>query len=194
MDQWKIYELSGDAEAFFRKELGKAGPLAMTINPDCGKIWGFLPRNDAALSNLSALEEGVFTPDEAWQMQEKIVRFIKEYLDAESLNILLCEDRYFSLNDPPIAMELNLFEFAETTYHYLTSPCTAKEIENVMTLASFYPAILLLSKRNSARLLPQRHSIGKDFSDELSRNVRHLMLGAFDEEGYLIWSCYPQYD
>jgi hypothetical protein len=187
MDQLKICHLTGDAETFFREELGKAGPL-VSINPDYGSIWTFLPKNSATLQTLSALQEGAFTPEQAFQIQEEVIGFIERYLEADPANILLCEDRFFSLNDPLNVKELKLFEYAGTTYHYRMNPVTAAEIKNAMTSASDYPTILLLSKLSSAEILPLRCSIGKDISDELSRNTHHLIQGAFDEESYLIWT------
>ena len=64
--------------------------------------------------------------------------------------------------------------------------------EEALGSASDYPSILILTSIISSSTLPVRSNIDEALAEELMANVSHVIVGAYDEEGYLIWSRIPQ--
>jgi hypothetical protein len=192
MDEICICNLGTDALDFFHGELGQAGPIPSTLIPEYGRLWCYLPRNAIEKQTLSDLRGGAaFNAEEAYEILQRTVTFIADFLQQNPSNILLCEDRFFAINDRPNLSESQIFEHVGVTYHYHTGATLAigsGEIEEEIGSASSYPLVLLLTSIPSGEELPVRAAIGKDLVEQLAHNVRHVVLGAFDEEGYIIWS------
>jgi hypothetical protein len=192
MDQIGAYDASVDALTFFRAELKKAGPISSALLPEFGRLWSYLPSSAAEKQTLFHLQEGgAFSAEQAHNILQYIVTFSGSFLREKPSNVLLCEDRFFAISDPPNRYEQQVFEHAGVSYHYRTNArdvADSNEIEEAMGCASSYPLILLLTTISSGRHLPQRTAIESDLADELARNVRHVIQGAYDEEGYIIWS------
>ena len=196
MDEICICNLGTDALDFFRGELDQAGPIPSALVPEYGRLWCYLPRNVIEKQTLSDLRwGGAFSAEEAHEILQHTVTFIADFLQQNPSNILLCEDRFFALNDRPNRSENQIFEHAGVTYHYHTGATLAvgsREIEEEIGSASSYPLILLLTSIPSGGELPVRAAIGNDLAEQLAHNVRHVVCGAFDEEGYIIWSKLKQ--
>jgi hypothetical protein len=182
------YQLGEEGQAFFRREIKKAGPLVSELNIGWGNLWAYLPSAAAPVTFSNLEEGGVFSPEDAYEIQQKVVTFVANFLSEDPSHILLCEDRFFSLADPPNINESQIFEYSKVTYHYKTFAESTKEIEDAISSASDYPTILLLTSGPQRCNLPERGSIGKELAADLSANVHHVIQGAFDEEGYIIWS------
>jgi hypothetical protein len=191
-----VYPLGTDGLAFFCEELQKSGPIPSSVIPRFGSLWSYLPKSAAERQTLLYLRQGgAFSAEQALEILHYVVKFILDFLLESSSHFLLCEDRFFAMSDPPNQLEQKVFEYAGVTYHYLSStdaPLNSREIEEAIGSASSYPLILLLTKIPSGRKLPERAQVDGDIADELTRNVQHVVQGAFDEEGYIIWSRMPE--
>jgi hypothetical protein len=192
MDEICVCNLGADAVDFLREELDKAGPIPSVLIPEYGRLWCYLPRHAIERQTLSDLKNGgAFDAEEAREILQHVVGFINDFLRERPSNVLLCEDQFFAIGDRPNLNENDIFEHAGATYHYHTDATLAigsKTTEEALGAASSYPAILLLSSIPSGRALPVRTAIGNDLAEQLASGVMHVILGAFDEEGYIIWS------
>jgi hypothetical protein len=184
-----LFQLGADALLFLREELAKAGPVLSTLKPEWGHIWAYLPPSAAERCTLFDLQQGkAFTAEQAYEIQEHIFHFIAAFLEEASGHILLAEDRFFTMNDPPNAQDLLIFQYENTTYHYLSNHADQEALKDTVGSASNYPQILILTAVSSLDKLPARAPIQQDLAEELISNVAHIIVGAFDNEGYIVWS------
>src|SRR5436305_11637105 len=178
------YRLGADAVKFVCGQLGRGGPLSAMLKLSAGGIvWAYLPANVAKLQALKNFEEGgMFDSESAFLILRGLIAFIRAFLQESPSNILLCEDRFFSINDPPNSQEQDIFEWGGVVYHYRThsfSNADAQEFEEAIGSASNYPLILFLTRTSSPELLPQREKIDRRVADELVKNISHLIVGAY---------------
>jgi hypothetical protein len=184
-----LFQLGADSLLFLHEELAKAGPILSTFKPEWGHIWAYLPPSAAERCTLFDLQHGnAFTAEQAYEIQEHIDHFIAAFLEEAPGHILLAEDRFFTMNDPPNAQDQRIFQYENVTYHYLSNHADQEALKDTVGSASNYPLFLILTVVSSLDKLPARGHIQKDLAEELISNVAHVIVGAFDDEGYIVWS------
>ena len=187
------YRLGADALKFLYEQLANGGPISATLKLSPGGVlWTYLPPSAVQLQDQRHLEQGgAFTSESASEILREVLVFVKAFLQEDASSILLAEDRFFGISDPPNSRDQYIFEWRGTTYHYRThlfSAAHPQDFEEAIGSASNYPSILLLTKISSLEILPKRGQIDDALAAELAENIIHVIVGAYDEEGYLIWS------
>src|SRR5579863_2985556 len=189
--QISSYELGPAALAFVCEQLAKGGSLsaALSLSPK-GIVWSYLPTDAVRLQNRNNFEQGgIFDSESASEILQKVVAFIKAFLQENPSGVLLSEDRFFRVDDPPNSQDQDIFEWRDTVYHYRTHSfwdAEPRDFEHAITSASDYPLLLILTKASTPELLPKRRGIDDNLASELAKNTAHIIVGAYDEEGYLI--------
>jgi hypothetical protein len=164
-------------------------PHIVYIKARVGAYLGLPTCSAAKRCTLFDLQEGhAFTAEEAYDIQEHINAFITAFLEENPGHILLAEDRFFTMNDPPNAQDQRIFQYENTTYHYLSNHADQEALKDTVGSASNYPLFLILTVVSALDKLPVRGHIQKDLAEELISNVAHVIVGAFDDEGYIVWS------
>jgi len=187
------YRLGADALKFLWDQMQQAGPLTgmAKLSPQ-GIVWAYLPQETQQFQDFKNFEEGgVFDSESASEILEKLVSFVRAFLQVDASHVILCEDRFFAIGDPPNSAAQDLFEWRGAVYHYRTHSfydAAVKEFEDVISSASDYPLILLLTRTRFPESLPKRAPLGDDLARELAEGVQHVIAAAYDGEGYLIWS------
>jgi len=188
-----IHPLNGDAFDYLCAELRKGGAISSNVNlGPGGHLWTYLPFSTAQSHRMEDFKEGgVFSPEDAWLIMRAVVAFVGDFLEEEPSNVLLAEDQFFRIEDPPNLGVKHLFEYRGTCYHYLTqlhATSSLEEIEQALNSGSNYPQIVFLTKIPPQRVLPSRAKIDEELAQKLTANAAHIIVGAYDEEGYVIWS------
>jgi hypothetical protein len=102
------------------------------------------------------------------------------------------EDAYAEPNDPWIKEKRpQVFSFKSEVYHYLTSDTREQdEIIQTLRLANGYPSIgILTSLGEDQPRIETGQEVDEDILVQLAARTRHLLLGAYDNEAFLVWSA-----
>jgi hypothetical protein len=186
-------ELGSEGLEHVRATLLKGGPIPSAIRPlEIGSAWAYLPCTLIEPIEVEAYQDGgIFSTEDAADIHDQVVLFIRSFLQSNDLNVVLFEDQFFGIDDPPNSTDQQLFKYRGTVYHYRTCISgipTLDLIDDAISAASNYPQIIVLTRIATLQALPSRSEMAEDFANDLVKNVCHVVVGAFDEEGYLIWS------
>ena len=188
----RAYKLGPAALEYVERELQAGGPLASQIKLFTGEVWAYLPPDAVEFQQIENFKEGgVFTAEDAWDISQAVTSFVKDFLQASTSNLMLAEDQFFGMDDPPNSENPHLLAYAGITYSYLNAELASlndSEIEDGINSASSYPQIVLLTRITSGSVLPAREEIDEKVAQELVDNLCHMIVGAYDEEGYVVWS------
>jgi hypothetical protein len=190
------YELGPEAFRYVCSQIEQGGPLtsALKLSP-AGSVWAFIPSGAASSQRAEDFGGGaVFTAEDAYEILRHVIGFIAEFLDRNSLTVVIAEDQFFKLSDPPNLGHRLVFEYGGKTYHYRQSAeqdSNLRAAEQIVNEVSHYPLILILTRIPSNASLPNRGAIDKYVANALVSGIEHVIVGAYDEEGYIIWSRKP---
>ncbi len=121
-----------------------------------------------------------------------LMQMIQEYLMAREGHICIMEEGVAQLSDPCVAsFTVPWLAFHEELYYILTRVNTEAEVEQVIRHShNFYPGLI-----GAMTSLPEDHHLAleekKITSEELkllAKRAEKIIIGAYDGEGYLIWS------
>ena len=181
-------QLTCDGIKYVCETLKRGGPLASAVNiSSIGEAWTYLPETSKVVP-LDYSEGGVFNPDEAFEAEQTVSALLFNFLHQSSSNVALFEDQSFRMNDPAVADDKFIFECEGVLYHYRSQSHGGRgdELQDAMGVASQYPTIILLA--SARRELPQQVAIPFTRAQEFIKDVRHVIVGSYDEEGFIVWS------
>jgi hypothetical protein len=178
---------------YMRAQLTDGGPLAMQHlgHLEEGAVWEFVTENSPAQPLPRQLLEARYDAYEAWDLRQEYVSFLCDYLQQDSSRILLFENQFFRMNDPCMLNRDTLFEWEGVTYFYFPSngvQVSQSAVEAALPRASHYPYIVLATQRTFDEELPIRGLLTGDRAVALGEHVQHILVGAYDEEAYVMWS------
>lgn len=180
---------------FVRQQLSDGGPLSERFleRLSGGQVWEFYYEDRPVATKPDELGHGgQFDADDCAAQGEGYVDFLVNYLNGGP-RILLSENQLARMSDPFMLNRTNLFEFEGTTYFYYPprESCNADQsgVADAMTSASSYPRIVFATHASSASKPPQRGVVSKDLANEFGDQTEHLLVGAYDGEGYVVWSA-----
>lgn len=154
---------------------------------ELGDVITYLPeslKNDNTISFTDSmmLSKGISIRSES---QNKIAGFIISYLktvpEAYAIFETLGEvgDEWVKLKD------MIYFSFESKVYQFLTqNDLSDEKVKNALNMARDFPFICILSKITHP--INEREVITQDRLKEIVKSTNHIIVGAYDEEGYLI--------
>jgi hypothetical protein len=119
------------------------------------------------------------------------IEFLCELLNEEPSTILLFENQLFKLTDPVMAGKTGLFEWLGATYSYLQRGDEAVSdtvVTDHLRGASQYPSVVVATRISKPLHIEQPRSLTPEEASELETGIQHILVGAYDEEGYVGWS------
>ena len=189
MNHLRLVKLPNAGLSYVSETLQKGGPLASSLNPISeGDAFTFLPAG-SDVESLNYREGGVLTPEEAFEAQRAMCSILSEYVDRTPSNIVLFENQSFNISDPAVADDNYIFECEGVLYHYrtkLTGTGMEDQFADALGITSQYPTIILLG--SAIGQIPQKTNISHSIAQHLITDMRHVFVGSYDEEGFVVWS------
>ena len=105
--------------------------------------------------------------------------------------MLLFENQLARLDDPFMRSKKDVFEFSGATYFYYPGELDSVNEAGVAThlsSASNYPCITFAIRAPKGVPPQQRGNISVEMADLIAARTEHLLVGAYDGEGYVVWS------
>jgi hypothetical protein len=190
----KKRDLGKSGVDFIRQQLLDGGPLSERFLERLGEghVWEFYFDGRSEVANVQEfLHGGQFDAEDCTAQGEGYIDFLISYLNGGTSRMLLFENQLARLNDPFMLSKTDLFEFDEATYFYYPSEpgCVDKPgVAGHLSSASNYPYIMLAIRAPMGMPPPQRGRLSIEMANEIAVQTEHLLVGAYDGEGYVAWS------
>lgn len=178
---------------YVRARLSDGGPIAEQHleHLNYGFVWEFIPDNSGGVQTSDLSQGGRYDATEAKLVTNAYALFFRDFLGRSPSHILLSEDQLFRMNDRCMLDKEGLFEYGGVTYFHFPlggEQLSKSSIEGAISRASQYPSIVLATRRTFDEDLPSRGVLQKAHALMLGEQVQHVLVGAYDEEGYVMWS------
>jgi hypothetical protein len=175
---------------YVREQLTDAAPLseALTRYLDSGYAWEFVTDEQ---SQSSEEHDFHFGGRGSQTVLNGYVKFLCELLNKEPSTILLFENQHAKLTDPVMTGKTGLFERLGALYFYLQGgegPRSENVVIDHLRWASRYPSVVIATRMSKPLHIEQPRSLTPEEATELETGVKHVLVGAYDEEGYVAWS------
>jgi len=185
-----VYEFGAEAIIYIQEELSFRGHLAkrlLGLPLENGRVISYLPAG-MDLKDALAFEDGVFPLGlKTTGVDDKVAEFIATFLQQGSSRyvIFLTWGEHTPWVDKAPYFSCNSFVF-----FFLTSKSfTHDGILDAMTWAQEYPSVgMLTSLAENQGEIGLAQDVPVEILDELVARTEHLIIGAYDGEGYLIWT------
>jgi hypothetical protein len=183
----KRYELGANAIEFIRSELSQGRDLAASIAElplETGTTATYLPESLGTVELGDFGSGGVASGDE----NRKLAELIEEYLGRGAERICAFEHPAARKGDRR-SPGVSFFTVGVTVFLFATGTTPRGQIEVAAREAHWYPAIGILSSLSRGDP-PVEHGSEQPASllVKLVERTDHLLIGAYDGEGWLIWS------
>lgn len=162
-----------------------------------GELLAFVPDRTDGLS-LHLDEGGLATPDEAKRLGEEVGDFILDFLmQAPDSALAVFEEASGRRGDPAVE-SLSVPWFASDSYihYYLTGEGISRDLVlTILRTARGFPTIGALLKTFDMQVeIQDRANMPRELVKDLAKYVHHILVGAFDQESYLVWSASYRWD
>jgi hypothetical protein len=177
---------------YISEQLADAAPLSESLIRylASGYAWEFVIEGQLQLSaaEQADLRAGGIGSETA---QGEYIDFLCEVLNEEPSNIVLFENQLFKLTDPVMLGKVGRFEWQGATYSYLQgdgNPVSKQAVTDHLLGASRYPSVIIATRMSKSLYIDLPRSLTLEEAMELETGVRHILVGAHDEEAYVGWS------
>ncbi len=177
-----------DALPYIKERLSYGGKLAKmllnTLNLDNGNISIYLPENLQTERYLQFEYGGIFHNKEA---EEKLANLVFQFIKDHEENYVIFQEALASM-DTLWSLDNTKNEYithANEVYYLLNQDSSLQYIMRMLGAAR-YPGIGILTSHKIR--LTNRQSITTSDIEELARNTRYILVDAYDQESYLIWT------
>jgi len=187
----KIY-LNEKASVYISEQLLLAGSLSNYLNKKFlnsrTEIWGYFPKGLSEQDLIEFQYGGKITFDIEIDYSKVILNILEHNEDCVWLIIDNNGDSNVSPDLNVIEDVTNVFYYKDTVLHLLgKKPITDISIKKTFTFGGAYPFIGFITKINtSIEENIFKNSVTDNDIDFLVANISLLILGAYDEEGYLV--------
>ncbi len=189
----KKYDFGADALLYIKDCLHQGKSLSKYFLDeqilDKGQVSAYLPSNTDAGVKLRFETGGIVSRRKS---EIYTANYIKEYLEHSKSNIAVFEDPYKKPTDPVLEKaRYQAFFFQTEVYHFLTNENNDTErIIQTLKFSGGYPTIIFLSSLLEPKheiKIQTRETVPKLILQQLAIGVKHILVGAYDNEGELIW-------
>ncbi len=181
------YELGAEAIAFIRSELSQGRELATAIVDaplERGQVVTFLPDSlgETQLTDFSS--GGVASGEETRKTADLIAAYVSKGAER------ICVFEHPTANkDDPRSPTVSFFTVGMTVYLFMTQDTPGSQIESAAREAHWYPAIGILASLPPGERPPENRSEQDPrLLSRLAKGTDHMIVGAYDGEGWLLWS------
>ncbi len=202
MSAFREIELGTEAMTFVTESLKLGETLSKlvleVIDVKRGRVVTKLPSNvDEKAANdfksggkLPRLSSGITNPEPVPNTDFFIVETIRSFLDASSKNICIFEDASARATDPFTKSLVTRFAtFGDEVYHWL---CQSDDNDKILKTVQTARSWLFLGFMTNISEEPAACSENKPLKESelrrLALETKKIVVGAYDGEGYLIWS------
>jgi len=201
----KEFHFGPEAIVYIREQLAKGLTLAsylLRLPLEEGVVRAYLPdtASEEAAQNFreGGVREGIFLDELASYMalpkeeeDDSLTTLILEHLAKSDAPLVVFEDAAGSPEFPAWqSPKHQYFIFNSEVYHFLNpQDVDLRRIHRTIWTAHVYPFIGILTSRSTAEQeIGDRQKVTADTLEKLANRTRHLVIGAYDLEGELIWS------
>ena len=187
-------ELRDNALEYIKEELAigdtVAKSLLQLIKSKQGVIRTFLPDDVTDKENLN-FRDSVAEDYQAMYSatHKKVADFILAYLSHQNNRIVVFEtlgspnDLWLQKRKP------QYFSNQQNVYLYVSGDrFDEQKVDQIISEARGYPCVGILTSLLNGKIILSEQSVGDDFLQELVDGTEHIIIGAFDEDGFLFWS------
>lgn len=186
----KLVEFGPEAITYIRSCLSEGDTLSrhLLVQPlESGRVTAQLPDSvDPEISQR--FEVGGITRRSDTEFN--LITFISAYLNEPGKRYVMFET-LARLGDASLASSNNQFlTHRSEVYYFLTSRnCNSEKIINAVRKARSYPFIgVLTSTPEDEPDIQTGHTLAPDVLEKFATRAEHILIGAYDNEGILIWS------
>jgi hypothetical protein len=189
---WVPKEPTGEHEgiSYIRSRLSQGTTLSeelLRLPLEEGRVFAYLP--EGIDRSEIAIEYGVanMSADAGRQRDEKLVGFVSSFLASSLRGYAIFEDL---INRPgsPFLSDVSYFVFESNDYPFVDSASDNELILRTIRKAGHYPFIGVLTEAVDEPPIRNKQEISLETVQLLGRNAKHIVVGAYDMEAYLIWS------
>lgn len=186
----KKWLLSERGYRFVCQELHHGSTLAIFISESLtskGSCETLLPE-EINLDSMVDLSTSVYLSDNVnlHDTRGYVEEIVSEYLQGEETNCVVIETFLKPTDFLQVERSEPYFFFKNEVYYYLTKGASIENIRNAVLDARAYPKIIILS--SSYKVIHKGDVIKEEDLRLMAKNVNMLIIGAFDEEGFIFWS------
>jgi hypothetical protein len=187
-------ELGDSALDYIKEELANGDLVAkfllQQIKFEQGVIRTHLPDdvNDKATldfrDSVAKDYQAMYTETHKW-----VAGFITAYLSQQKNNIAVFET-LGSPKDPFLQRRKpQYFSNQQNVYVYTAgNSYDEQEISQILREARGYPCVGILTSLSNIKTISSEQTVSDDFIQKLVKETKHIIIGAFDEDGFLLWS------
>jgi hypothetical protein len=187
--------------SYIREELSNGEEFAehlLHLPLEDGLVLSYLPENISNRTRRSFRESifltsGLMIRDE---VEAKIVKFITDYLNRHEGNYAVIET-LARVGDPWVeSAKISYFVYNSVVYIFLSHQHTGVEyIHAMLRHARDYPFICGLTSLPKQKIsIATGQILVEETVQQLADGVDHILIGAYDAEGILIWSRRKPYN
>lgn len=186
-------ELDDDAVVFIRRNLSRGAAVSrmlLDLPLEEGKVSVFLPKHVGKDVARGFDLGGVFRQEESIEAERRVAEFVASYLNRSEHAYAVFENPVMKPTDPSARLSaLCYFTYNDIVYFLLSSgqPELTRVIATLRGVHSWvFNGILTLPK--GLGTIDARQQLDRETLVNLATNTEHILVGAYDYEGYLIWS------
>ncbi len=147
-----------------------------------GRVVAYAPEG-VGQDRLTEFEAGLGVPGAT----EKLANFVLAYLQSPGAPYAVFQDYFSRPGDPALTWD-QFFLFDSEVYLYLgRRDASVDRIHDAISEASEYPFLAILTSVPPGE--PPKQGVASEACLEaLADRTQHLIVGAYDEESYVVWS------
>jgi hypothetical protein len=187
------FELGEEAVRYMRQNLAHGNALSrrlLSLPLDAGDVFAYLPGNTNPEITRRLECGGVASGEVAAEIERELISFIANYLAGPGRPYAVFEDLSAKPSDACLSSSDALFftHGLEVDYFLPAGQRTPDEIITAVRAVSSWVFNGFLSALPSVPDIRNRQEVGNEVIEVLAQNTKHILLGAYDREGYVIWT------
>jgi hypothetical protein len=185
-------DVSADAGPFIQEQLALGeGPIGGLLSSRYreGTVTAVVTAETGRERALDFNSGGLGNPLELELLSQVVARHLSQFLDAEPSGLVVFEESIGRVGDPFIERsESPWFSCGPFIYWFAsaTEPHSPEDCRRLLGAASDYPLIGVLGVQSGG--VRARAAVSPEELTRLVESAREIVVGAYDAEGYLLWT------